>query len=296
MREVEAARLAESRAAIELQSALARVVAVWGADAAAVPTSRPWPSGSPRAAPRSAGSTCPSAPRRRSSQTSGSRRPRRAPRLATLVLGPAPAADPLTRGRAYLLLIERDAPPPGSPLAARVEAQPVAGVAVPASAIVWSDGRAVVFVATDHGFERRTIERIAALPGGGWLVEHGVDRGEPRGLRSAAAPLGQILSVRRRTDRRSPDPSRHRRAVPPAPRGGRRCGRALAAWGLWTAGHAKLDVLPDFAPPQVEIQTEAPGFAPEQVEALVTRPIEAALAGRRGSSRSAPSPSRGSRS
>jgi CzcA family heavy metal efflux pump len=54
---------------------------------------------------------------------------------------------------------------------------------------------------------------------------------------------------------------------------------ALALYGVWTARHARLDVLPDFAPPQVEVQTEAPGFAPEQVELLVTLPIETALGG-----------------
>jgi CzcA family heavy metal efflux pump len=54
---------------------------------------------------------------------------------------------------------------------------------------------------------------------------------------------------------------------------------ALLLYGVWTAEHAKLDVLPDFAPPQVDIQTEAPGFAPDQVERLVTLPIETALGG-----------------
>jgi CzcA family heavy metal efflux pump len=54
---------------------------------------------------------------------------------------------------------------------------------------------------------------------------------------------------------------------------------AVLVYGLWTAQHARLDVLPDFAPPQVDIQTEAPGFAPEQVETLVTLPIETALGG-----------------
>ncbi len=54
---------------------------------------------------------------------------------------------------------------------------------------------------------------------------------------------------------------------------------ALLLYGVWTAAHARLDVLPDFAPPQVDIQTEAPGFAPEQVERLVTLPIETALGG-----------------
>lgn len=53
----------------------------------------------------------------------------------------------------------------------------------------------------------------------------------------------------------------------------------LALYGIWTVEHAQLDVLPDFAPPQADIQTEAPGFAPDQVELLVTLPIETALAG-----------------
>jgi CzcA family heavy metal efflux pump len=50
-------------------------------------------------------------------------------------------------------------------------------------------------------------------------------------------------------------------------------------WGARAALNAKLDVFPAFVPPQVVIQTEAPGFAAEQVESLVTVPIEAALGG-----------------
>ncbi|HKB15101.1 MAG TPA: efflux RND transporter permease subunit, partial [Planctomycetota bacterium] len=51
------------------------------------------------------------------------------------------------------------------------------------------------------------------------------------------------------------------------------------AYGLSVASRARLDIYPEFAQPQVEIQTEAPGLSPEQVEALVTLPIESALLG-----------------
>lgn len=57
------------------------------------------------------------------------------------------------------------------------------------------------------------------------------------------------------------------------------------AWlvaGVFFAFRAPLDVFPEFVPPQVTIQTEAPGFAPEHVEQIVTRPIEAAVNGAPG--------------
>jgi CzcA family heavy metal efflux pump len=53
----------------------------------------------------------------------------------------------------------------------------------------------------------------------------------------------------------------------------------LLGYGIWVAMHAELDVFPDFVPPQVVVQTEAPGLAPEQVELLVTRPLENAING-----------------
>lgn len=53
----------------------------------------------------------------------------------------------------------------------------------------------------------------------------------------------------------------------------------LVAYGIHVSYTAKLDVFPNFVPPQVSVQTEAPGLSPEQVEVLVTRPLENAING-----------------
>ena len=53
----------------------------------------------------------------------------------------------------------------------------------------------------------------------------------------------------------------------------------LAASAWRTLRTTPLDVFPEFAPPLVEVQTEAPGLGSSDVEALVTVPLEAALTG-----------------
>ena len=53
----------------------------------------------------------------------------------------------------------------------------------------------------------------------------------------------------------------------------------LIAYGLLVGSSAKLDVFPEFVQPQATIQTESPGLASDQVETLVTRPVENALNG-----------------
>jgi len=53
----------------------------------------------------------------------------------------------------------------------------------------------------------------------------------------------------------------------------------IAALGAAALISARFDVFPDFAPPHVLVQTEAPGLDATQVEALVTRPLEDLLAG-----------------
>ena len=54
------------------------------------------------------------------------------------------------------------------------------------------------------------------------------------------------------------------------------------ALGIWATRTAPLDVFPEFVPSTVDIQTEAPGFTAQQVEQLVTKPIENAVNGATG--------------
>ena len=56
----------------------------------------------------------------------------------------------------------------------------------------------------------------------------------------------------------------------------------LLGYGAYTLVEARYDVFPEFAPPQVQIRTDAPGLAPEQVEVLVTQPLENAINGTPG--------------
>ncbi len=53
----------------------------------------------------------------------------------------------------------------------------------------------------------------------------------------------------------------------------------LMIYGVRAAQDAPLDVFPEFAPPLVEVQTEAPGLSTEEVESLVSVPLESALNG-----------------
>jgi CzcA family heavy metal efflux pump len=55
--------------------------------------------------------------------------------------------------------------------------------------------------------------------------------------------------------------------------------------GIFTAIRLPVEVLPDLTKPTVVILTEAPGLAPEEVEARVTQPLETALMGVAGLTR-----------
>ncbi len=57
------------------------------------------------------------------------------------------------------------------------------------------------------------------------------------------------------------------------------CALLLMIWGTYTAFNTDVDVFPDLNAPTVVIMTEANGMAPEEVERLVTFPVETTVNG-----------------
>ena len=53
----------------------------------------------------------------------------------------------------------------------------------------------------------------------------------------------------------------------------------LVLLGVFSAGRLPVDVFPDLNKPTVTVQAEAGGMAPEEVEQLITLPLETAMSG-----------------
>src|SRR5438034_6319756 len=133
-----------------------------------------------------------------------------------------------------------------------------------------------------RGRGRRALRAPAGAPGGG---ARRANRGRERGPGGRPGRRDRC----REPALRHPAPARRRRGLAVVARlvGAALRHRAavflmaagLLVGGLYAARTAPLDVFPEFAPPIVEVQVEAPGLAPEDVEALVTRPLERALGG-----------------
>jgi len=49
------------------------------------------------------------------------------------------------------------------------------------------------------------------------------------------------------------------------------------AYGSTRVNQMPVDVFPEFAPPFVEVQTEGPGMSTEEIESLITIPLEQSL-------------------
>src|SRR5438093_7345842 len=53
----------------------------------------------------------------------------------------------------------------------------------------------------------------------------------------------------------------------------------LVALGIWSALRLPIDAVPEITSPQVQINTAVTALAPEEIEKLVTFPIESEMAG-----------------
>ncbi|MEI7687977.1 MAG: efflux RND transporter permease subunit, partial [Planctomycetota bacterium] len=57
------------------------------------------------------------------------------------------------------------------------------------------------------------------------------------------------------------------------------CFAAVAGYGVWCGTHLNTDAFPDTTPVQIQINTVATTMVPEEIERLITLPVELAMGG-----------------
>ncbi len=180
----------------------------------------------------------------------------------------------------------------------RIPGEPLAGVILPRDAVVRAEGAGWVYVLNSAGEAFTRIPIALDHPTeAGWFVTKGVTAGENVVVAGAQQLLslelksagGEDGSERQITDAHAtamPCSTSHSSPMlrpssisPKVSRVVVALACVLLGYGIHVARNAKLDVFPNFVQPQVVIQTECPGLAPEQVELLVTLPIESTVNG-----------------
>jgi hypothetical protein len=181
-RDLEAARVALERDRIALRSGEARLISVWGRQAAA---RKDLPELAQTLVARSVAVARIDLPLgvTLSGEPSTARLAALADAGATVeatVLGRAADTDPTVQGQGFLLLVEGAPWPPGTALAGWLgpSAAPKRGVDVPAAALIRHAGGSWVYVETDgETFVRRAV-RLTYPTDGGWFVTEGLAAGE----------------------------------------------------------------------------------------------------------------------
>src|SRR5437588_10677399 len=56
-------------------------------------------------------------------------------------------------------------------------------------------------------------------------------------------------------------------------------GLAFVVFGLFSLAQLNIDAFPDTTPVQVQVNTIAPGLAPQEVESQITAPVEQGISG-----------------
>ena len=204
------------------------------------------------------------------------------------MLGPLPRTDAQSQSAGWLLQIDHGPPGlgPGARATVRLQEPPRSGVLVPAAALMYGEQGTYVYRQVGGESATRAVRgragQAAAARGRGWLVD-GLGRADSIVVQGAGVLWSlqgiSTLLGRGRGTRLAPMLATIVRGSLAHPKIVTALSLLVALLGAAALLNARLDVFPDFAPPHVLVQAEAPGLDATQVESLVTRPLEGLLAG-----------------